>query len=67
MEGFVPKSYSERLLIVLGVCTGLAILTKNFAGQWLQLRSLSGIVLPPEQFPQFDTALRTAMRRETAG
>ncbi len=40
-------------------------LTKNFAGQWLQLRSVSTITPAAEMFPNFDPALRSAMRRET--
>lgn len=37
----------------------------NFFGQWLQLRLLSGISPDPKLFPEFDDALRTAMREET--
>ncbi len=40
-------------------------LTKNFAGQWLQLRSVATVTPAAEQFPNFDPALRSAMRRET--
>ncbi len=40
-------------------------LVDNFAGQWLQLRDLSRLMPDPEKFPDFDGALRTAMRRET--
>ncbi|MCA9178615.1 MAG: DUF1592 domain-containing protein [Planctomycetales bacterium] len=40
-------------------------LTRNFAGQWLQLRSLGDIAPDPERFPKFDDGLRQAMRRET--
>jgi mono/diheme cytochrome c family protein len=40
-------------------------LVTNFAGQWLQLRNLRGIVPNPEQFPDFDDNLRQAFRRET--
>lgn len=40
-------------------------LTKNFAGQWLQLRSLAAINPNTEQFPSFDSGLRSAMRQET--
>ena len=40
-------------------------LVDNFAGQWLQLRTLD-IVAPDEKlFPGFDAPLRTALRRET--
>jgi hypothetical protein len=39
-------------------------LVENFAGQWLQLRNLRGIVPNPETFPDFDDNLRQAFRRE---
>ena len=37
----------------------------NFAGQWLQLRNLRGIVPDNAIFPDFDDNLRQAFRRET--
>jgi hypothetical protein len=40
-------------------------LVKNFAGQWLQLRSLPNMSPDPERYPEFDAALREAMRQET--
>ena len=40
-------------------------LVDNFAGQWLQLRSLADCAPDKHRFPAFDDALRTAMRRET--
>lgn len=40
-------------------------LIENFAGQWLELRNLDRVKPDPELFPEFDTALRKAMRRET--
>ncbi|MGI9473832.1 MAG: DUF1592 domain-containing protein [Rubripirellula sp.] len=40
-------------------------LVDNFAGQWLQLRDVSRLMPDPELFPDFDGALRNAMRRET--
>jgi hypothetical protein len=40
-------------------------LTKNFAGQWLGLRSLSAHAPVVDQFPDFDDNLRQAFRRET--
>ena len=40
-------------------------LTENFAGQWLQLRSLATATPDSTRFPGFDEELRTAMRRET--
>jgi hypothetical protein len=38
--------------------------TRNFAGQWLHLRNLAGIVPNSELFPNFDHNLREALRRE---
>jgi hypothetical protein len=40
-------------------------LVENFAGQWLQLRSLVNIAPDRERYPDFDEALRRAMRQET--
>ncbi|HSH17713.1 MAG TPA: DUF1592 domain-containing protein, partial [Verrucomicrobiae bacterium] len=40
-------------------------LVRNFAGQWLQLRNLDLVAPARETFPEFDDALRAAMRRET--
>jgi hypothetical protein len=40
-------------------------LVENFAGQWLQLRSVRTIQPDPELFSGFDEALRTAMIKET--
>jgi mono/diheme cytochrome c family protein len=40
-------------------------LTKNFAGQWLYLRNLENQRPDVEQYPEFDTRLRAAMRTET--
>jgi hypothetical protein len=40
-------------------------LTRNFAGQWLELRNLAIVRPDPEIFPQFDGELRQAMLRET--
>jgi hypothetical protein len=39
-------------------------LVENFAGQWLQLRNLTGIVPDPELNPDFDDNLRRAFRQE---
>jgi hypothetical protein len=39
-------------------------LIENFAGQWLQLRNLKGIVPNPETYPDFDDNLRQAFRTE---
>ncbi len=40
-------------------------LTENFAGQWLYLRNLDGMVPNSSTFPDFDDNLRQAFRRET--
>jgi hypothetical protein len=42
-----------------------AELTRNFAGQWLHLRNLAGIVPNSELFSDFDDNLRAALRTET--
>lgn len=39
-------------------------LTENFAGQWLQLRSLAQFSPDAARFPGFDDELRDALRRE---
>jgi hypothetical protein len=41
-----------------------AALTENFAGQWLNLRSLESTGPLPLVYPDFDDPLRQAMRRE---
>lgn len=40
-------------------------LVENFAGQWLQLRNLKTVAPDKRRYPDFDEALRTAMREET--
>ena len=40
-------------------------LTENFAGQWLYLRNLEGMVPNSSAFPDFDDNLRQAFHRET--
>jgi mono/diheme cytochrome c family protein len=40
-------------------------LVENFGGQWLQTRNLKAATPDPELFPNFDEALRDAMRQET--
>ena len=40
-------------------------LVVHFAGQWLQFRNLETVAPDPESFPDFDEALRQAMRRES--
>jgi hypothetical protein len=40
-------------------------LVDNFAGQWLQIRSLESMQPDRKTFPSFDPALRSAMQQET--
>ncbi|HEX2851642.1 MAG TPA: DUF1592 domain-containing protein [Opitutaceae bacterium] len=40
-------------------------LVDNFAGQWLQIRSLENFQPDKKLFPEYDPALRAAMQRET--
>lgn len=40
-------------------------LVEHFAGQWLQFRTLAVVAPDRRAYPEFDEALRTAMRRET--
>jgi hypothetical protein len=42
-----------------------AALADNFAGQWLHLRNLATVKPDPQDFPEFDEALRLAFRQET--
>lgn len=42
-----------------------AAFIENFAGQWLQLRSLEDMAFDPERFPGCDSKLLSAMRTET--
>jgi hypothetical protein len=38
---------------------------ENFSGQWLQIRNLDLVAPDSGEFPEFDDALRNAMRKET--
>ncbi len=40
-------------------------LPENFGGQWLELRTLNVTVPDKQRFPEYSSALRDAMRRET--
>jgi Protein of unknown function (DUF1592)/Protein of unknown function (DUF1588)/Protein of unknown function (DUF1587)/Protein of unknown function (DUF1585)/Protein of unknown function (DUF1595)/Ca-dependent carbohydrate-binding module xylan-binding len=40
-------------------------LPENFGGQWLELRTLNVVAPDKERFPEFNSSLRSAMRRET--
>jgi hypothetical protein len=59
-----PKTLDDQVKRMLQDAKAIA-LTENFAGQWLQLRSLTEMVPDPQQYPTFDDELRSAMRRET--
>lgn len=41
-----------------------AAFVENFAGQWLQLRSLDGLAMDRAKFPEYDDDLRSAMVNE---
>ena len=40
-------------------------LVTNFAGQWLELRNMEEVHPDPDRFPEYNDALRDAMRQET--
>ena len=40
-------------------------LVDNFAGQWLELGKLAGVVPDVDAFPEFDENLREALQQET--
>ncbi|HWA08580.1 MAG TPA: DUF1592 domain-containing protein [Opitutaceae bacterium] len=42
-----------------------AALVENFAGQWLQLRSMQNVTPDTKRYPAFDQPLREAMTKET--
>jgi hypothetical protein len=59
-----PKNLDTQVRRML--LDGKAIaLTANFAGQWLQLRSVAQLSPDPKLFPNFDDDLRAAMITET--
>ena len=58
------KVLAEQVQRMLGDPKAAA-LTENFAGQWLQLRSLAVLSPDPGRFPEFDDELRRALARET--
>ena len=43
-----------------------AALAQNFAGQWLEIRNLDFVKPDPQKFPEWEPALREAMRTETS-
>jgi hypothetical protein len=58
-----PDVQSQQVRRMLGDSRSEALIT-NFAGQWLQLRNLRGIIPNSDLFPDFDDNLRQAFRRE---
>jgi hypothetical protein len=58
-----PDVLSQQVRRLLADSRSDALVT-NFAGQWLQLRNLRGIVPNSDLFPDFDDNLRQAFRRE---
>jgi hypothetical protein len=63
-QGRLRRNLAGQVQRMLGDPKSRA-LVDNFAGQWLQLRTLD-IVAPDEKlFPGFDASLRSALRRET--
>lgn len=59
-----PEQFEAQVRRMLADPKSMA-LVENFAGQWLQLRNLSTIAPSRRSYPDFDEALRQAMRRET--
>ena len=59
-----PRGVRERAMRMLADSRADRI-ASDFAGQWLELRSLDVRTPDPALFPGFDDALRRAMRRET--
>jgi hypothetical protein len=58
-----PDVLSQQVRRMLADSRSDALIA-NFAGQWLQLRNLRGIVPNSDVFPDFDDNLRQAFRRE---
>jgi hypothetical protein len=59
-----PKVFDGQVRRMLLDAKTMA-LTENFAGQWLQLRSVAQLSPDPKLFPGFDDKLRAAMIKET--
>jgi mono/diheme cytochrome c family protein len=58
-----PDTLARQVRRMLGDRRAEA-LVRNFAGQWLQLRNLRGIVPNSDTFPDFDDNLRQSFARE---
>jgi hypothetical protein len=59
-----PVILEQQVLRMLADTRATA-LVQNFAGQWLYLRNLRGVVPDPLVFPEFDENLRAAFAKET--
>ncbi len=59
-----PVILEQQVLRML-TDTRATALVQNFAGQWLYLRNLRGVVPDPLVFPEFDENLRAAFAKET--
>ena len=59
-----PEGLEQQVLRMLADSRATA-LVKNFASQWLAIRSVDGLAPDPNLFPGFDENLREAFRRET--
>ena len=59
-----PALLEQQVRRMLGDSRATALVS-NFAGQWLQLRTLRTVTPDPASFPDFDDNLREAFQRET--
>jgi mono/diheme cytochrome c family protein len=59
-----PATLTQQVKRMLKDARSSALST-NFAGQWLLLRNLQGVMPDTHEFPDFDDELRAAARRET--
>ncbi len=63
-HGQLRNSLSKQVRRMLASPNAHA-LVENFAGQWLQIRSLETFAPDKQLFPDFDPSLRVAMQKET--
>ena len=63
-KGQLRSNYDAQVRRMLASPKARA-LVDNFAGQWLQIRSLETMQPDKKLFPDFDATLRVAMQRET--
>ncbi|HEX8915538.1 MAG TPA: DUF1592 domain-containing protein, partial [Humisphaera sp.] len=59
-----PKGLEEQVMRMLADPRASA-LVENFIGQWLELRNLDDYAPDKQAYPQWDDALKSAMKRET--